>query len=89
MTRSDLYKKGDAMRRKMYGDAAYEKSNNTVYDDPIMRKFLDVATETVFGALWTRPGLDTKTRALICVVSDRVHAVNYINGRRLLYVPWL
>jgi len=29
-----------------------------------------VATETVFGALWTRPGLDLKTRALICVVSD-------------------
>ena len=70
MTKSDLYKKGDAMRRSMYGDAAYEKANNTVYGDPIMRKFLDVATETVFGALWTRPGLDTKTRALICVVSD-------------------
>src|SRR5919199_189866 len=28
------------------------------------------AAETVFGALWTRPGLDFKTRALICVVSD-------------------
>jgi 4-carboxymuconolactone decarboxylase len=35
-----------------------------------MKKFLDVATETVFGALWTRPGLDLKTRALICVISD-------------------
>jgi 4-carboxymuconolactone decarboxylase len=35
-----------------------------------MQKFLDVAIENVFGALWTRPGLDDKTRALICVVSD-------------------
>jgi 4-carboxymuconolactone decarboxylase len=35
-----------------------------------MKKFIDVATETVFGALWTRPGLDIKTRTLICVVSD-------------------
>ena len=35
-----------------------------------MRRFPDVATETVFGAPWTRPGLDTRTRALICVVSD-------------------
>lgn len=35
-----------------------------------MRTFIDTATETVFGALWTRPGLDFKTRALICVVSD-------------------
>ena len=58
------------MRRSMYGEEAYNKANETVYGDPIMRKFLDVATETVFGALWTRPGLDTKTRALICVVSD-------------------
>ena len=65
MTKSDLYKKGDAMRKSMYGDAAYEKANNTVYGDPIMRKFLDVATETVIGALWTRPGLNTKTSALI------------------------
>ena len=29
-----------------------------------------VAIENVFGALWTRPGLDLKTRTLICVVSD-------------------
>ena len=54
----------------MNDEEAYNKANETVYGDPIMRKFLDVATETVFGALWTRPGLDTKTRALICVVSD-------------------
>jgi 4-carboxymuconolactone decarboxylase len=24
----------------------------------------------VFGSLWTRPGLDIKTRTLVCVVSD-------------------
>jgi 4-carboxymuconolactone decarboxylase len=35
-----------------------------------MRTFIDVATENVFGALWTRPGLDLKTRTLVCVVSD-------------------
>ncbi len=70
MAKSELYQKGDAMRRTMYGEAAYERANTTVYSDPIMRKFLDLATETVFGALWTRPGLDTKTRALICVISD-------------------
>jgi 4-carboxymuconolactone decarboxylase len=32
--------------------------------------FIAVVTETVFGALWARPGLDTKTRTLVCVVSD-------------------
>ncbi|MBM85640.1 MAG: 4-carboxymuconolactone decarboxylase [Rhodospirillaceae bacterium] len=70
MSKTDLYKKGDAKRREMYGEAAYNRANETVYSDPIMRQFLDVTTETVFGALWARPGLDTKTRALICVVSD-------------------
>lgn len=70
MTKSDLYQKGDALRREMYGKEAYERANATVYSDPIMRQFLDVATETVFGALWTRPGLDTKIKALVCVVSD-------------------
>src|SRR5262245_38817223 len=70
MPESELYKKGAAMRRQLMGDAAVEASAKGIYDDPIMKKFLDVATETVFGALWTRPGLDMKTRALICVISD-------------------
>ncbi|MGU7771574.1 carboxymuconolactone decarboxylase family protein [Burkholderia sp. MR1-5-21] len=35
-----------------------------------MRKFMDVFTESVFGGLWARPGLDFKTRPLIGVVSD-------------------
>lgn len=70
MPESELYRKGAAMRRQMLGDAAVEKSAREVYSDPVMKKFIDLATETVFGALWTRPGLDTRTRALICVVSD-------------------
>src|SRR5271155_6188268 len=70
MAESELYKKGAAMRRHLMGDAAVERSAREIYSDPVMKKFIDVATETVFGALWTRPGLDTKTRALICVVSD-------------------
>jgi 4-carboxymuconolactone decarboxylase len=70
MAESELYQKGAAMRRRLMGDAAVERSAREIYSDPVMKKFIDVATETVFGALWTRPGLDLKTRALICVVSD-------------------
>ncbi len=70
MADSELYKKGEAIRRKLRGDADFAR-NKAEYDaDPVMRKFIDVATETVFGALWARPGLDIKTRTLICVVSD-------------------
>jgi 4-carboxymuconolactone decarboxylase len=70
MPRSELYNKGVAKRRQLMGDAAVEASAKGIYSDPVMQKFIDVAIETVFGALWTRPGLDDKTRALICVVSD-------------------
>jgi 4-carboxymuconolactone decarboxylase len=70
MTESEMYRKGAALRRKLYGDEAVDRSNREIYSDPVMKKFIDVATETVFGALWTRPGLDLKTRTLVCVVSD-------------------
>ena len=70
MAESELYRKGAALRRQLLGDAAVERSTREIYSDPVMKKFIDMATETVFGALWTRPGLDLKTRALVCVVSD-------------------
>jgi 4-carboxymuconolactone decarboxylase len=61
---------GRAMRRKLMGDAYANKLDGSVYGDPIMEKFAEVTQETIFGTLWTRPGLDLKTRALICVISD-------------------
>jgi 4-carboxymuconolactone decarboxylase len=70
MADSELHKKGSAIRQQLLGDAYVQKVNETTYKDPVMRKFIDVATETVFGALWSRPGLDLKTRTLVCVVSD-------------------
>ena len=70
MAESETYRKGRELRRTLMGDAYVERMTQTIYADPIMKKFIDVATETVFGALWSRPGLDLKTRTLICVVSD-------------------
>ena len=70
MAESELYRKGIALRSELMGEAFAASMNSTTYGDPIMQKFRDVAAETVFGALWTRPGLDLKTRALVCVVSD-------------------
>jgi 4-carboxymuconolactone decarboxylase len=70
MTESELYKQGVAVRKKLRGDEDFARNQEDYAKDPVMKKFIDVATETVFGALWTRPGLDIKTRTLICVVSD-------------------
>lgn len=61
---------GRAMRRKLMGEAYASKLDGSVYRDPIMEKFAEVTQETIFGTLWTRPGLDLKTRSLICVISD-------------------
>jgi 4-carboxymuconolactone decarboxylase len=70
MAESELYRKGTALRRQLLGDEYVERVNRGLYADPVMKTFIDVATETVFGALWTRPGLDLKTRTLVCVASD-------------------
>lgn len=69
MAKSELWRKGDAVRRELIGEAGLE-GMKTVYDDPIMDAFSDYAREAVFAQLWARPGLDTRTRTLICVVSD-------------------
>ena len=70
MAESELARKGREIRRGLLGDEYVAQADRNTYGDPIMKKFIDVATETVFGALWSRPGLDLKTRTLVCVVSD-------------------
>ena len=69
MSEKDM-KKGRDMRRKLLGDAYVDNIAATTYKDPMMQKFVDLANETVFGTLWTRQGLDLKTRTLITVISD-------------------
>lgn len=70
MSNSELYEKGLAMRAELHGSERASKSREGVYAGPLMSKFLDVATEFAFGGLWTRPGLDIKTRCMVCVISD-------------------
>ena len=70
MAENETRRAGLAMRRRLMGEAFVERTNQTTYDDPIMQRFRDLTAETIFRALWTRPGLDLKTRTLICVVSD-------------------
>ena len=70
MAETELYRKGEEIRRKLRGEADFKRNKQQYDRDPVMKKFIDVATVSVFGALWARPGLDFKTRTLICVVSD-------------------
>lgn len=70
MAKSELHKKGSEMRRELMGGGMADEMAKTVYNDPLMEKFGDWTREAVFGLLWTRPGLDLKTRALITVITD-------------------
>jgi 4-carboxymuconolactone decarboxylase len=70
MAKGEDWLKGEAMRRNLMGAATVERMAKGVYDDPIMEAFGDYAREAVFAKLWARPGLDAKTRTLICVISD-------------------
>ncbi|MDP6707705.1 MAG: carboxymuconolactone decarboxylase family protein [Alphaproteobacteria bacterium] len=70
MAESELSKKGREIRRELIGDTLVDKMATSVYDDPIMEKFGEYTREAIFGLLWARPGLDLKTRTLVCVVSD-------------------
>ena len=70
MAKSAMHKKGSAVREELMGKAMADKMATTVYNDPLMEGFADWTREAVFGLLWTRPGLDLKTRALITVITD-------------------
>lgn len=70
MAKSAMHKKGSAVRRELMGEAMADRMAKTVYNDPLMEGFADWTREAVFGLLWTRPGLDLKTRALITVITD-------------------
>ena len=74
MAKSAMHKKGSAVREELMGKAMAATMAKTVYNDPLMEGFADWTREAVFGLLWTRPGLDLKTRALITVITDTATA---------------
>ena len=59
----DKYERGMEVRRKILGDAHVDRSeaNKTEFDADFQRFIV----ETAWGSVWTRPGLDHKTRHMI------------------------
>ena len=70
MTEKTAREKGAEIRAALMGENYASSLESTIYSDPGMREFRDLAQEIAFANVWSRPGLDLKTRALICVVSD-------------------
>ncbi|OZI61815.1 carboxymuconolactone decarboxylase family protein [Bordetella genomosp. 11] len=62
---SEMYRKGMEKRRSILGDAYV----NAAVDRPNQwnKPFQEMITEAVWGHVWSRPGLDDRTRNLINV----------------------
>ncbi len=59
------YEAGLAVRRRILGEAHVRRSleNATTFDG----EFQDLVTRHAWGDVWTRPGLDHRTRSLITI----------------------
>ena len=62
---SEQFEKGLAMRKTVLGEAHVERS--LAQSSEFMRPMQELVTEYCWGAVWTRPGLDRKTRSLVNV----------------------
>ncbi len=59
----DRFDNGMAVRRLVLGDAHVDRAeaNKTPFDEDFQRYI----TESAWGSVWTRPGLDKPTRSLL------------------------
>lgn len=59
------YEEGMAVRRRVLGSEHVEQAVAATTE--VDRGFQEWITENVWGGVWTRPGLDLKTRSLITI----------------------
>ena len=75
--KSSAFEAGMAVRKKVLGAAYVEKSFADA--DDFNRPFQEILTEFAWGKVWTRPGLELKTRSMltlaICVALNRPHEI--------------
>jgi 4-carboxymuconolactone decarboxylase len=62
---SDKEQSGLQMRRAVLGDAYVDRAEAS--RTPLTDEFQDLITRFVWGEIWTRPGLDRRTRSCITV----------------------
>lgn len=67
MTTDERYDKGLAVRRAVLGDAWVDRSLKK--RNSFNTEFQEMITRNVWGDIWTRPGLDRKTRRCMVIAS--------------------
>lgn len=63
MDETERFEKGLAVRRAVLGDAHVDRS--LAARDSFTTEFQDLITRYAWGEIWTRPGLDRKTRSFL------------------------
>ena len=63
----DPYQRGMAVRREVLGDEHVDRAIERTTD--FTRDFQDLITRYAWGEIWTRPGLDRRTRSCITIVA--------------------
>ena len=76
---SDFAKRGEAIRRAVLGDAHVDRAAAGVTD--LNRDFQDLITRYAWGEIWSRPGLDLRTRS--CMVLTAMIALGHWDEFRL------
>lgn len=76
---SDSFERGMKVRREVLGDPHVDRASATATD--LNREFQDLITRYAWGEVWTRPGLDRKTRS--CMVLTAMIALRHWDEFRL------
>ena len=63
MDERDRHEGGMAIRRRVLGDAHVDRA--TARTTPLTAEFQDLITRYAWGEIWTRPGLDVRTRRVL------------------------
>ncbi len=75
----DTYESGMKVRRDVLGDAHVDRS--TAGATEFTREFQELITRYAWGEIWTRPGLDRKTRS--CMVLTAMIALGHWDEFRM------
>lgn len=65
MDENPRYQAGLAVRKAVLGDAYVNQSLANASTDEFMASIQQFLTENAWGTVWTRPGLDLKTRSML------------------------
>jgi 4-carboxymuconolactone decarboxylase len=61
----ERYERGMRVRREVHGDEHVDAATARATD--LTREFQELLTRYAWGEIWTRPGLDRRTRSLITI----------------------